>query len=266
MPASGVPPYAGVPLRMGRSFSVNPSCTRRRTATSHSCAPHKHDPRVHTHTYQVRGAWRVSAHRVLAQLTFTRLSLPSPASRTTQHDAAWFQSGAGQQAPSLSWATATTLPINPVSVNNRFEGVVDVHYAFEAIVFFRALVLSSSTVSKVSSRARPRVQDAGQSRKWAVRDRAYVGTVRQRPKKTDRDTPAGRCFRAPLVARAAKRLARSRGGRGSLWKHTRESVQRTLYGFLRTLDAWGCMGATFRFEHGRHFCTAASHESRRLVA
>jgi hypothetical protein len=57
------------------------------------------------------GAWRVSAHRVLAQLTFIRLSVPSPSSRATQHDVAWFQSGAGQHAPSLSWATATTLPI-----------------------------------------------------------------------------------------------------------------------------------------------------------
>lgn len=61
------------------------------------------------------------------------------------------------------------------------------------------------------SRARPRVQDAGQSRKWAVRHRAYVGTMRQRPKKTDRDAPVGlltRCFRAPFVARAAKSLVR----------------------------------------------------------
>ena len=117
MPASGVPPYAvfGIPLRIGRTFCANTPCTRRRTepllhAALHTlkrmlCIP------ACIHIRTSTGAWRVSAHRVLAQLTFIRLSVLSPSSRATQHDVAWFQSAAAQQAPSLSWATATTLPI-----------------------------------------------------------------------------------------------------------------------------------------------------------
>jgi hypothetical protein len=94
-----------------------------------------------------------------------------------------------------------------------------------------------------------------------VRHRAYVGTVRQRPKKTDRDAPAGPLTRGAsgaLTWLVQRSVWRGNGVRGeACWKHIRESVQRTLYGFPRTLDAWGCTGATFRFEHGRHFRTAA---------
>ena len=110
-----------------------------------------------------------------------------------------------RRAPSNSRISSRRAPTNLVRGTRLVR-----HESF--LVFFSiSCCLPVDRKQGERSRARPRVQDAGQSRKWAVRHRAYVGTMRQRPKKTDRDAPVGlltRCFRAPFVARAAKRLVR----------------------------------------------------------